>query len=95
MRKFTRTAVVLGLGLAALMAPGAALAQGGDAPLPPISLDLRDAPVRSALEQLFNTARAQYTLDPGIQGFVTLRITDQPFENAFRLLLRSANPPLT
>ncbi len=107
MKKIIGMGVVLGLGLAAaLLTPGTARAQAqgggggggggtGDAPLPPISLDLRDAPVRSALEQLFTIARAQYTLDPGIQGFVTLRIQDQPFENAFRLLLRSANPPLT
>ena len=95
MNKILQTGVVLGLGLAALLTPGAARAQAQDQPLQPVTLDLRDAPVRQALEQLFNTARAQYTLDPGIQGFVTLNIRDQPFDSALRLLLRSANPPLT
>ncbi len=63
--------------------------------LPPITLDLRDAPVRQALEQLFNSAKVQFSIDNQVAGFVTLRIVDQPFENALKLIIRSAAVPLT
>ncbi|MES2460208.1 MAG: hypothetical protein V4671_06475 [Armatimonadota bacterium] len=63
--------------------------------LPPITLDLRDAPVRQALEQLFNNAKVDFSIANEVQGFVTLKITDQPFENALRLILRSSSIPLT
>jgi hypothetical protein len=66
-----------------------------DRQLPPVTLDLRDAPVRDALEQLFKSAKVDYSIDPGVAGFVTLKITEQPFENALRLILRSAQIPLT
>lgn len=61
----------------------------------PVSLDLRDAPVRAALEQLFNKVRADYVIDPQVGGFVTLRVTDKPFEDTLRLLLRAGSMPLT
>ncbi len=73
-------------------------AGGNGAPeraLPPITLDLRDAPVRQALEQLFNNAKVDFSIANEVQGFVTLKITDQPFENALRLILRSSSIPLT
>lgn len=63
--------------------------------LPPISVDLRDAPIRSALEQIFNSANLQYSIDPQVSGFVTLKIRDQPFENALKLIMRTATIPLT
>jgi type II secretory pathway component GspD/PulD (secretin) len=40
-------------------------------------------------------ARQNYTLDPNVQGNVTIRVANEPFLNVLRLLLRSANPPLT
>ncbi|MGC4045149.1 MAG: hypothetical protein QM758_15265 [Armatimonas sp.] len=81
------------LSLAVLVgAPLAARAQ--DAP-PPVTIDLRDAPIRSALEQIFNSANLQYTIDPQVSGFVTLKIRDQPFENALKLIMRTATIPLT
>jgi type II secretory pathway component GspD/PulD (secretin) len=61
---------------------------------PPVTLDLRDAPIRDALEQIFKNAKVDYSIDPGVAGFVTLKITEQPFENALRLILRSAQTPL-
>ena len=63
--------------------------------LPPISLDLRDAPIRQALEQLFSSAGVQFSIDNSVAGFVTLKIVDQPFDNALRVLLRSSSQPLT
>jgi hypothetical protein len=62
---------------------------------PPVTIDLRDAPIRSALEQIFNSANLQYTIDPQVSGFVTLKIRDQPFENALKLIMRTATIPLT
>ena len=41
--------------------------------LPPISLDLRDAPIRQALEQLFSSAGVQFSIDNNVAGFVTLQ----------------------
>ncbi len=98
MKKFWIGAVLVsGVGIA-LLAPGVtcvAHAQAAGDTLPPVSLDLRDAPVRQALEQIFNSARAQYSIDPTVSGFVNLRIADQPFENALRLIMRSSTTPLT
>ena len=74
-----------------LGAPMSARAQ--DAPAP-VTIDLKDAPIRSALEQIFNAANVQYQMDNQVQGFVTLKIRDQPFENALKLIMRSATIPL-
>lgn len=63
--------------------------------LPPITLDLRDAPIRSSLEQLFAAAKVDFQIDNSVVGFVTLKITDQPFENALKLILRASPVPLT
>ena len=102
MKKYTASYLVVALGLIAGTLPAAARAQvvpattaEADKPLPPVTLDLQDAPLKQALTQLFQNAKAQSMLDPAIGGFVTLNIRDQPFENALKLLLRSANPPLT
>lgn len=85
----------LGLGLGLLTAvPQRAYAQNAKA-MPPVSLDLRDAPIRQALEQLFQTVKADFQIDNGVAGFVTLKITDQPFENALKLVLRGSPIPLT
>src|SRR5687768_6939640 len=100
LHKQTGTVVASGLLLSALSAAvvvapvsaGSAFAQAQppapERALPPITLDLRDAPVRQALEQLFNNAKVDFSIANEVQGFVTLKITDQPFENALRLILR-------
>jgi len=75
-------------------APSAAHAQQPQN-LPPVTLDLRDAPIRSALEQLFSSAKVDYTLDNNVQGFVTMKVTEVPFETALKLIMRSASIPLT
>lgn len=84
-----------------LALPGATQAQ--QTPLPPpaavkpaestVSLDLRDAPLRQALEQLFTQAKVDFVIDPSVTGYATLKITDQPFETALRLLLRASAQP--
>ena len=102
MKRIIRLGIVLGAGLVAGTAPSATRAQpaapapaAAPAQLPDISLDLRDAPVRQALEQVFSTARVDYSIDNNVAGFVTLKVTGIPFDQALRLMLRSANPPLT
>ncbi|MDX1931956.1 MAG: hypothetical protein SFU56_05065, partial [Capsulimonadales bacterium] len=94
MKRFVPAACVVTIGLSALSCPTAVYAQQ-DRQLQPVTLDLRDAPIREALEQLFKSAKVDYSIDPGVAGFVTLKITEQPFENALRLILRSAQYPLT
>jgi hypothetical protein len=86
--------VVLGVGFALGTVPTASYAQQERA-LPPITLDLRDAPIRQALEQLFAAAKVDFQIDNSVVGFVTLKITDQPFENALKLILRASPIPLT
>jgi len=80
-------------GMLLIGVPQTAYAQ--QAKMPPITLDLRDAPIRQALEQLFNSANAQFSIDPNVAGFITLKIVDQPFENALKLIMRSSTVPLT
>jgi type II secretory pathway component GspD/PulD (secretin) len=62
---------------------------------PNITLELRDAPLRAALEQLFDAAGLQYQIDNDVRGFTTLKIREQPLESALKLLLRSGTQPLT
>lgn len=64
-------------------------------PLLPITLELRDTPIRDALTQMFNTAKVSYSIDPAVSGFVSIKVTELPFEDALRLVLRSATLPLT
>ncbi|MES2460547.1 MAG: hypothetical protein V4671_08175 [Armatimonadota bacterium] len=89
------TGCVLLSPVAMVSAHAQAAGEAPDKALPPITLDLQDAPVRQVLEQLFNNAKVSFSIANEIQGFVTLKITDQPFENALRLILRSSSVPLT
>jgi len=61
-----------------------------------ISLDLKDAPIRSTLELAFKQAGIKnYVIDNEVAGFITMTITDQPFENSLKLIMRAASIPLT
>ena len=61
-----------------------------------VSLDLRDAPIRTCLEMAFKQANINnFVIDNNVAGFVTLTITDQPFELALKLIMRGATTPLT
>ena len=44
--------------------------QGQERSLPPITLDLRDAPIRQALEQVFNSARVDYAIDNAVAAAI-------------------------
>ena len=61
-----------------------------------VSLELRDAPVRSTLEAIFKQAGIKnYLIENGVQGFVTLTLTEQPMESALKLVMRASSLPLT
>lgn len=61
-----------------------------------VSLDLKDAPVRTCLEMAFKQADINnFVIDNNVAGFVTMTITDQPFEVALKLIMRGATTPLT
>ena len=61
-----------------------------------ISVDLKDAPVRTTLEMMFKQAGIKnYVIDNSVAGFVTMKLEDQPFENSLKLVMRAATLPLT
>lgn len=77
-------------------APAATAKAEGAAPAEQkVSLDLQNAPIREALEKLFRQTKSDFSLDNSVQGYVTLKITDQPLESALRLLLSRSAVPLT
>ena len=61
-----------------------------------ISVDLKDAPVRTTLEMMFKQAGIKnYVIENSVAGFVTMKLEDQPFENSLKLVMRAATVPLT
>ncbi len=89
--------LAIGLGLVGVVAvaPTTAYAQQERNPNS-ITLDLKDAPIRTTLEMAFKQAGiTNYVIDNNVAGFVTMTITDQPFENALKLIMRAATVPLT
>lgn len=61
-----------------------------------ITLDLKDAPIRSTLEMAFKQAGVvNYVIDNSVSGFVTMTITEQPLENVLKLIMRASIIPLT
>jgi len=61
-----------------------------------ISVDLKDAPVRTTLEMMFKQAGIKnYVIDNSVAGFVTMKLEDQPFESSLKLVMRAATVPLT
>jgi type II secretory pathway component GspD/PulD (secretin) len=60
-----------------------------------VTLDVRNAPLRDVLAQLFQQAKVDFSIDSGVTGLVTLHLSDQPLDTALRLVLRSSRDPLT
>lgn len=86
-------AALAGLSLAAspVRAQDAGTADSGK----PISLNLINVPVQTALRTLFSSAGIRnYSIDPGVQGYANINVSDVPFSLALRQLLNSGNPPL-
>lgn len=61
-----------------------------------ITMELRDAPVRTSLEMIFKQAGIKnYVIDNSVAGLITMNLSDQPFENSLKLIMRAATVPLT
>jgi hypothetical protein len=61
----------------------------------PVTLDLRDLPLRAALIQVARLARVQIDVAPDVPDVpVTMSIRDVPVQTSLRLLLRQASVPL-
>jgi uncharacterized membrane protein YgcG len=78
----------------AVVPPPVAAAAGTtttSAAMTPVTLSLRDVPLRTALETLFNGTGLQHAVEPTVHNFpITLDIRDVPFSTALRTLLRLA-----
>ena len=61
-----------------------------------ITMELREAPIRTTLEMLFKQAGiTNYVIDNNVAGLINMTITDQPFEVVLKLIMRGATVPLT
>lgn len=61
-----------------------------------ITMELKDAPVRTSLEMIFKQAGIKsYVIDNSVYGFISMNLSDQPFENALKLVMRANTVPLT
>ena len=88
MNKTLRTLVGIALFSSILVgAPFKAYAQAGGTGGTIPNLELDQADVRDALRIIFRTVGANYSIDPLVQGTVTLSIRDVPFETALRNVL--------
>lgn len=52
-----------------------------------VSIELNQADVRAGLKLLFDQTGANYTIDPAVQGTVTVKLKDVPFTTALRSIL--------
>ena len=61
-----------------------------------ISVDLKDSPVRTTLEMMFKQAGIKsYVIENSVYGVISMNLTDQPFENSLKLVMRANTVPLT
>ena len=61
-----------------------------------ITVDLKDAPVRTTLEMMFKQAGIKnYVIDNSVSGFITMKLTDLEFENSLKIVMRNSFPALT
>jgi type II secretory pathway component HofQ len=61
-----------------------------------ITVDLKEAPIRSTIEMMFKQAGIKnYVIDNSVSGFVTCTLTDLPFENSLKIVMRASTVPLT
>ena len=60
-----------------------------------VTLSLQNVPVQAALRTLFSRAGvSSYVIDPDVQGYANVQVSDVPFTLALRQLLRSVQSPL-
>ena len=61
-----------------------------------ITMELKDAPVRTSLEMIFKQAGIKsYVIENSVYGAISMNLTEQPFENALKLVMRASTVPLT
>ncbi len=65
--------------------------QGSDPTQRRVTVKYDQADVRFVLKQLFDSVNVSYTLDPNVQGTVTVSLTDVPFTVALDNILRPLN----
>ena len=65
--------------------------QGSDPTQRRVTVKYDQADVRFVLKQLFDSVGVSYTLDPNVQGTVTVSLTDVPFTVALDNILRPLN----
>lgn len=60
-----------------------------------VSIEYVDAPIRTALEQLMKQGEIKnYLISNDVEGFINLKLTDQPFETALKVVMRANAVPL-
>lgn len=65
-------------------------------PAPLVTLDARDAPVRSVLVDLFRQAKiTNYSIAPDVAGYITIKVQEKPFEDTLAFIARVARPALS
>ena len=61
-----------------------------------ITMELKDAPVKTSLEMIFKQAGIKsYVIENSVYGVISMNLTDQPFENSLKLVMRANTVPLT
>ena len=55
-----------------------------------VNLDLKEADVKTAIETLMKDASANYSIDPGVRGTITLQLKDVPWSQALKVVLKAA-----
>ena len=61
-----------------------------------ITMELKDAPVRTSLEMIFKQAGIKsYVIENSVYGVISMNLSEQPFENALKLVMRANTIPLT
>jgi len=59
-------------------------------------MELKDAPVRKSLEMIFKQAGIKsYVIENSVYGVISMNLSDQPFENSLKLVMRANTVPLT
>jgi hypothetical protein len=59
-------------------------------------MELKDAPVKTSLEMIFKQAGIKsYVIENSVYGVISMNLSDQPFENTLKLIMRANTVPLT
>ncbi len=80
--------------LVVLLSGLAAWSQGDKKELP-VTLELKDVPIRAALDSLFMGRGLNFVMDQSVLGTVSsVSLRDVSFEQALKVLLKAVDPPL-